>query len=146
MSKCTSPTLKQEELENTIIELLKERLLNSCEIDDLVKKVNEQYKTLYNDSFENIHSLEQDLKDKENQIDNITNAIASGVSSSSLLLKLQQLEDIKINLEEQLRLSNNINKTPEINADMIKYFLKKDTDRLIKNVEAKEIIRKWIKK
>ena len=146
LSKCVSPTLKQEELENTIIELLKEKLLNSCEIEDLVKKVNEQYKTLYNDSFENIRNLEQDLKDKENQINNITNAIASGVNSPSLLLKLQQLEDVKNNLEEQLRFSNNISKTPEIDADMVKYFLQKDTDKLVKNVEAKEIIRKWIKK
>lgn len=29
---------------------------------------------------------------------------------------------------------------------MVKYFLKKDTDKLAKNIESKEIIKKWIKK
>lgn len=29
---------------------------------------------------------------------------------------------------------------------MIKYFLKKDTNKLVKNTKAKEILKKWIKK
>jgi len=146
LTKCTAPTLKQQELEDTIIKLLTERLLNSCEIEELAKKVNEQYKIIYNESFENTKELEKEIKDKDNQINNITNAIASGVNSSALLLKLQQLEDIKRTLEEQLQFTSNINKTPEIKPDMIKYLLKKDTNKLIKDAQSKEIIKKWIKK
>ena len=107
---------------------------------------NEQYKIIYNESFQNQKDLEKDIKDKENQINNITNAIANGVNSSALLEKLQRLEDIKKTLEEQLQFNSNINKTPEIKPDMVKYFLKKDTDKLVKNVQAKEILKKWIKK
>lgn len=146
LGKCKSVNLKQEELENTVIKLLTEKLLNSSEIDELTQKINEQYKSIYNESFSEIDEIKAQIKDKENQIDNITSAIASGLYSPALLEKLQKLEDIKKTLEEQLHFSNNINKTPEIKPDMIKYFLKKDTAKLIKNTQAKEIIKKWIKK
>ena len=146
LTKCTAPTLKQVELENAIIKLLTEKLLNSCEIEKLADEINKQYKLIYNESFSQKSEIEKQLKDNESQINNITNAIASGVNSPSLLLKLQQLEDIKNVLEEQLQFSNNISKTPEIKPDMIKYFLKKDTDNLVKNIKAKEIVKKWVKK
>lgn len=146
LGKCNAPNLKQEALENTVIKTLTEKLLNSCEIEKLAEEINKQYKTIYNESFGEINQIKEQIKDKEIQIDNITNAIASGINSPALLEKLQKLEDIKNTLEEQLQFSSNINKTPEINPDMIKYFLKKDTDKLVKNVESKEIIKKWIKK
>lgn len=146
LTKCSGVTLKKLELENAIIKLLTEKLLNSCEIDELTEKINKQYKTIYNENLESLKDLEKEIKDKENQINNITNAIASGINSPALLTKLQHLEDIKKSLEEQLQFSSNIDKTPEIKPDMIKYFLKKDTDKLIKNIEAKEILKKWIKK
>lgn len=146
LAKCTAPTLKQQELEDAIIKLLTEKLLNSYEIEKLAQKINEKYTTIYNESFENQKELQKEIKDKENQINNITNAIADGVCSPALLTKLQQLEDIKKTLEEQLQFTNNINKTAEIKPDMIKYFLKKDIDKLVKNTKAKEILKKWIKK
>lgn len=146
LTKCNAPILKQEELENTIIKLLTERLLDSTEIEELTKKVNDQYKAIYNESFDEIKELEKEIKDKEIQINNITNAIASGVNSSALLLKLQQLEDSKQLLEEKLHFSRNISDIPKIDSNMIKTLLKQDTVKLIKNEQAKEIVKKWVKK
>lgn len=146
LSKCTAPIIKQKELENCIIKLLTNELLKSTEIDVLTENVNKQYKTIYNESLEQVKQLRTEIKDKDNQINNIINAIANGINSSALLEKLEQLESTKKILEEQLQFSNNINKTPEIKPDMVKYFLKKDTSNLSKNMQGKEIIKKWIKK
>lgn len=146
LGKCTALVLKQQELEDAIINLLTERLLNSCEIENLVKKVNEQYRSIYASSFEKIEQLKQQIKERQEQISNITIALSHSPNSSALLDKLQQLEDIKSMLEEQLRMNTNINKTPVFTADLVKNILKKDTDKLVKNVESKEIVKKWIKK
>lgn len=146
LGKCDSITLKQEELENAVIKLLTERLLNSSEIEKLAQKVNKEYKSIYNESFDEIDQIKEQIKDVQTQINNITNAIASGVTSQALLEKLQQLEETKKLLEEKMSFSNHINKMPEIDSSLIKKLLKQDTDKLSKNLEAKEIIKKWVKK
>jgi len=138
--------LKQKELEDTIINLLTDKLLNSSEIENLTQKINEQYKIIYNESFDELSALKEQIVDKQKQIDNITNAIASGVSSTALLKKLEQLEGVKELLEDKLNFNKNINKMPEISLEKIKELLKKDTNKLAKNTQSKEIIKKWIKK
>ena len=49
-------------------------------------------------------------------------------------------------LEEHLALNKNINKMPTVDSELIKNLLNKDTDKLLKNTQAKEIIRKWVEK
>lgn len=146
LGKCNSPTLKKDELENAIIKLLSNKLLNSATINDFAKNVNIKYKEIYKDNIETLADIREQLKDNETQINNITNAIAMGVSSPSLLAKLHQLEDIKQVLEEQLHYAKSIDELPQIEPELIKKLLKQDTDKLAKNLEAKEIIKKWIKK
>lgn len=146
LGKCTAPILKQQELEDAIINLLTNKLLNSTDIDELTKKINSQYKKLYNQNSSEKEILEEQIKEKQKQIDNVTNAIASGVTSTSLIEKLRELEDIKSMLEENLSFVSNIGKVPEINAQMVKDILKEDTNKLVKNPQAKEIIKKWVKK
>lgn len=146
LEKCDSIILKQEECENAVIKALSERLLNSSEIDELTRKVNEQYKNMYKDSFKEIKQLEEELKEKQKQIDNVTNAIASGIKSPALLQKLEQLEGVKAVIESQISVNKNINKMPEIKPEFIKKLLKDDVNLLSKNIKAKEILKKWIVK
>ncbi len=146
LGKCTSPILKQEKLENEVIKLLTERLLESSEIEELTKKINEKYKSIYDDSFAEIKELEQELKDKQKQIDNITDAIANGVDYTALAPKLERLSFDKQMIERQLSMNKNINKMPIIDSEFIKKILKQDTIKLSKNIQSKEIIKKWIKK
>ena len=146
LGRCTSPNLKKNEIENEIIKLLTDRLLNGTEIEELTKKINEQYKSIYKDSFHDIKELQEEIADKETQINNITDAIASGVSSVALTNKLQQLESVLELLNEKLAFHKNINRTPKIDSKTIKDLLKQDTVSLSKTTESKEIIKKWIKK
>lgn len=146
LGKCTSPSLKQKELEEAIIKLLFDDLLTTTSIEEITKKVNSKYKEIYKESFETLADIKEQLKENQNQIDNITNAIASGAPAGPFISKLNKLEDIKKVLEERLTFSQNINKMPEIKPDFIKKLLEQDINKLSKNLESKEIIKKWIKK
>lgn len=146
LGKCTNPILKQAELENTIINLLTDKLLNSTDIDEVVKKVNKQYKEIYQNSFNKTKEIEKDLMETQKKIDNVVNLMADGLISDELKQKLRSLEDIKANLNSALISSKNVNKTPKFTTDIIKFILKKDANKLIKNEQSKEIVRKWINK
>lgn len=146
LGKCTNVTLKKEELEKTIIDLLTEKLLKTTDIDDFAKKVNEQYKKIHDESYGEIKQIKLEIKEKEKQIENVTNVIAQGVNSPALLEKLNKLEDIKQTLEDKLKFSENIEKHEEIDSTLIKSVLKQDAKNLVANEESKNIIKKWIKK
>ena len=144
LGKCDMPIIKQEETENAIIDLLKNKLLNSTDIDDLIKRVQEKYQQMYNDSFNEIEFIQAEINNKTKQIDNITNSIAEGLSSRALLTKLSELEEQKELLEDKLLFNKSISHT-KIDADYIKNILNKDVVKLVKDVPSKEILKKWIK-
>lgn len=146
LGKCENVSLRKDKVENVIINLLTEKLLNTTDIDDFVKEVNKKYKKIHDESPNEIKLIKQEIKEKEKQIENITNAIADGLNSPSLTGKLTQLEDIKQTLESKLKFSENIEKTQEIDATLIKNILKQDSKKLLINEETKNIIKKWIKK
>ena len=146
LSKCTATIINQEKIETGVIKLLTEQLQNTNSIDELTDKINKKYKEIYGNSFDEINEIKAQIKSKEEQINNITNAIAMGASSAALLIKLQQLENSKQLLEEQLQFNTNISNIPEIKADIVKKLLKEDMDNLSRGPEAKEIMKKWIEK
>lgn len=146
LGKCTSPNIKQEQLENTVIDLLKDKLLNSNDIEEFAKKVNEEYKNIYKDSFSEIETISKEIEQKNTEIANLTIALSQLPTSKAIVERLEQLEDIKSMLEEQLILNKTINKIPEIDASTVKKLLKEDVNQLSKSVESKEILKKWIKK
>lgn len=138
------PILKQDELEDKVIELLSDKLLNSTEMDKVVKNVNQEYQKMYEDSFEEIKLLEKEFNEVDTELEHIVDNIAKGLASEKLLDKLVKLEAKKKVIAEQLRFNKTINKT-EINIDDLKDVLKKDVNKLTKNVVGKEIIRNWVK-
>ncbi len=145
LDKCDNIIISQEKIENCVIDLLSKKLLNSTDIDNVINKVNVEYQKIYEESFDTIKQLQNELKEKETQINNVTSVIASGVSSQALLEKLQQLESQKKLIEEDLSFSKNISKT-EFKVEDIKELLSEDVANLNKSQESKAIIKKWVKK
>lgn len=146
LGKCTNHILKKEELEQAIINLLKDKLINGVDIDTLALKVNEEYKKLHDSNDEYRKQIKEEIKEKEKQINNLSIAIMEGIKSPTIVNKINELEDVLSVLREELRFANNIDNVPQIDANLIKGMLKKDTNTLAINNESREILKKWIKK
>lgn len=147
LGNCKMPPLKQEILENKIIDILTKELLNKDTIQKLINEVNRQYKVLQNESTEDVVEIELKLKEIQNQMNNIVDVIAKGLANDTLLIKLDQLEKEKKILEEECSFKNKVSNL-DINPDDIIKVLQKDIDGLKDNnkTELKKIIQKWIKK
>jgi site-specific DNA recombinase len=147
LNKCTMPFLKQELLENYIIELLTKKLLAKDNMQKLVNQVVMQYKNLQNEATEDVLSLKSRIKEIKVQMDNIVDLICRGMGTDALAYKLKDLEQKKYNLEDELNFKNSNFKIDIKSEDVIK-ILKRDVDELqdsSKN-ELKKLIRKWVKK
>ena len=141
------PFLKQELLENYIIELLTKKLLAKDNMQKLVDQVVMQYKNLQNEATEDVLSLKSRIKEIKVQMDNIVDLICRGMGTDALAYKLKDLEQKKYNLEDELNFKNSNFKIDIKSEDVIK-ILKRDVDELqdsSKN-ELKKLIRKWVKK
>lgn len=88
-------TIPKEQIEEAIIEMLKQVLINEENIDKLVKS---KYETLLNKvNVDEVKALVQKVNQLEKEITNITNAIAQGVLSDTLVNKLNTSEkDLEI--------------------------------------------------
>lgn len=146
LGNCTSVRLKKEPLENYIVDLISNKLLDTEEVNKLLEKINVAYKQLYNESIEDLDSLKERITQKQKEIDNISQAIATGVHSPTLLANLEKAEDIKQLLEEELRLKSNVSSHETISIDVVKFVLQKDIDNINSKQDLKNIIQKWIKK
>ena len=147
LNNCTMPFLKQELLEQKIIDILTQELLDTEKVNKLVNEVVKQYKVLQNESVDDVVDIEERLKEIKKQMNNIVDVIAKGLANDTLLKKLDELEKEKTKLEEERTFKSNIN-TFNINSDEIVKILKKDVDSLQdKNkTEIKNLVQKWIKK
>ncbi len=146
LGKCDSIRLKKDELEKYIVNLIYKRLLDTEEVNKLIEQINAIYKNMRNESIEDIDDLKIRIKNKQNEIDNIVNAIASGISSPTLLSNLEKAEDIKAMLEKELSLKMTVSNNESISMDLIKKVLQKDIDAISSKQSLKNVIQKWIKK
>lgn len=141
------PLLYQEKLEEKIVSILTEELLDKNTMQNLVDEVTRQYKVLQSEATEDLSVLENRLKEIQSQMDNIVDAVAKGLANDTLLKRLDKLENVNNNLQEELKFKSNVSDT-EINADDIIKILKRDIDGLEDNSknELKKLIKKWVKK
>lgn len=146
LGNCDSIRLKKDELEKYIIDLIYKKLLDTEEVNKLIEQINTLYKDMYNEAKEDLSTLKIRIKEKQNEIDNIVKAIASGVSSPTLLSNLEKLENIKATLEEELNFKTNISKKDSISIDKIKSILQKDIESINSKQSLKNVTQKWIKK
>lgn len=148
LNNCKMPSLKQEVIEQKIVKLLTEELLNAATREQIVKTVNNQYVLLQKDYKNDVALLKNNLSTINKEIDNIVNAIAKGVASDTLLVKLQDLENVKRNLNEEISFKNDIATHNYITSEKIETVLTKDLSELNgkSQEKLKSLVQKYIKK
>lgn len=147
---CKNREIKRDLLEDFILKELEDKVLSDDKIPFIAKELNNK---LQNNKVENEELLQNiSLKlDKTNkEIENILNAIMSGIINDTLKNKLNELENTKLNLELEMkelsRSTENDNKV-NITEEQIKLmFLKFREFVLEKNIpECKKFISQYVK-
>lgn len=144
---CDMKAINRDYIENAVIDYLENNLFSPKAIDKLVSKIIEYSKTQFEKINKDINIFTNQLTGIDTEINNIVNAIAGGMFHPSMKAKMDDLEQRKLNLIqdiEEARLQLNMH-TPTEN--MVKNYLKKDKD--IKNKspeEQKRIFQAYIHK
>ncbi len=148
LGNCQMPSLKQELIEDKVIKILTEELLNSETRKGIVDTVNKQYQDLQKDCKNSVEVLNKNLADINKEIDNIVEAVAKGFASDTLLMKLENLENTKANLQEEISFKSNLANHNYITANKIEEILKKDLSELKDKSKQslKIIVQKYVKK
>lgn len=148
LGKCQMPSLKQELIENKVIKILTEELLNAETRENIVKTVNVQYIEAQKDCKNDVEILKENLSSINQEINNIVNVVAKGYSTDSLLKKLEEIENTKKNIEDEIHFKDNIATHNYITSEKIEEVLKKDLSGLKdkSKEKLKILVQKYIKK
>lgn len=143
---CDAKNINGDDLEMLVVSLLKKELLNSDFIEKTADTIMETASKALGDKHEKETSLKKELSDINAKINNLLNAIMTGLDSHAAREKLKELESHKKALTETLRTVKN-STGKEIDRDKLVEQLKKDADILISTPDrTREIINKYISK
>ena len=120
---CKIKEIKREYLEEFVLTELEEHVLNDNAIPALSKELNERLKTKSNDNHEMLNNLRNKLDKVNKEIENILTAIMSGIMNSMLKDKLDELEQVKLNLDlkiNELSIESNSVESVDITEDQIR--------------------------
>ena len=120
---CKNKEIKREYLEEFVLTELEEHVLNDNDIPALSKELNERLKTKSNDNHEMLNNLRNKLDKVNKEIENILTAIMSGIMNSMLKDKLDELEQVKLNLDlkiNELSIESNSVESVDITEDQIR--------------------------
>ena len=120
---CKNKEIKREYLEEFVLTELEEHVLNDNAIPALSKELNERLKTKSNDNHEMLNNLRNKLDKVNKEIENILTAIMSGIVNSMLKDKLDELEQVKLNLDlkiNELSIESNSVESVDITEDQIR--------------------------
>lgn len=120
---CKNKEIKREYLEEFVLTELEEHVLNDNAIPALSKELNERLKTKSNDNHEMLNNLRNKLDKVNKEIENILTAIMSGIMNSTLKDKLDELEQVKLNLDlkiNELSIESNSVESVDITEDQIR--------------------------
>ncbi|EFM09540.1 Resolvase domain protein [Paenibacillus curdlanolyticus YK9] len=145
---CCNPELRREYVENYVITQLHEKIFNDSAIPTLAMQLSE-YQAKKNTAFQaEAARLEKNLRETEKQINNIVNAVASGVSNAALLSKLEDLEAQKMDLEQRILEQSSKKQQTVITEDALRQLLASFKDRVAdRNIpEIKKFISSYVEK
>lgn len=147
LGNCNFPSLKQNLLENKIVDIITNELLDKTNMQKIVNEVNLQLRILQDESTEDVLELKKKIKELEIQINNVVDMVCKGIATEAMVLKSKELEDLKKNLEEELEFKEHASNIT-IDKDEIIRILKKDISNLENSskTNTKNLIRKWVKK
>lgn len=120
---CKNKEIKRDYLESFILEELEKNILNDSAIPVLSKALNEKVRQSNDNNSELIKSLEIKLEKVNKEINNILNAIMNGIVNNMLKDKLDELEQVKINLDlkiSELKIEHKDIDTVGITEDQIR--------------------------
>ena len=116
---CKNKEIKREYLEEFVLTELEEHVLNDNAIPALSKELNERLKTKSNDNHEMLNNLRNKLDKVNKEIENIL----TGIMNSMLKDKLDELEQVKLNLDlkiNELSIESNSVESVDITEDQIR--------------------------
>ena len=147
---CKNKEIKRDYLEEFVLTELEKHILNDEAIPVLSKALNERLKTKSNDNHEMLTNLRNKLEKVNKEIENILNAIMSGIVNNVLKNKLDELEKVKLNLElkiNELSVESDDVVSVDITEDQIRsMFIKFKEFVLTRNLpECKKFISDYVK-
>ncbi|AWH78788.1 TPA: zinc ribbon domain-containing protein [Clostridioides difficile] len=108
---CNNREIKRDYLEEFILQELEKNILNDEAIPALSKALNEKLNYKNESNAELLKNLDQKLEKVNKEISNILNTIMNGIVSSMLKDKLDELEQVKLNLDlkmNELKIENKV--------------------------------------
>ncbi|MEG0843014.1 MAG: recombinase family protein [Romboutsia sp.] len=147
---CNNKEIKRDYLEQFVLTELEKHVLNDEAIPVLSKELNERLKVKSNDNHDLLNNLRKKLEKVNKEIENILNAIMNGIVNNMLKDKLDELEQIKINLDlkiGELSIESNGVESVDITEDQIRsMFAKFKEFVLTRNLpECKKFISDYVK-
>ena len=147
---CKNKEIKRDYLEEFILTELEKHVLNDEAIPALSKELNERLKIKSNDNQEMLNNLRNKLEKVNKEIENILNAIMSGIVNNMLKDKLDELEQVKLNLDlkiNELSIENNGVESIDITEDQIRSMFSKFKEFVLtRNLpECKKFISDYVK-
>ena len=126
--ECSNREIKRDYLEEFILQELENNILNDEAIPVLSKALNEKMNDKNESNAELLKNLEQKLEKVNKEINNILNAIMNGIVNNMLKDKLDELEQVKINLDlkiSELKIEHKDIDTVSITEDQIRAMFSK---------------------
>lgn len=149
--QCVNKEIRRDHLEEYVLDNLEKQVLNESIVPQLVAEINEQIVVRQSDGLEDIELYDRRLKEVERKIDKLIDAIADGVSASSLSKKLEMLEGQKEEFEiklESLKVAHEVSKLPLVSEDEVLQLINKVKGYVVdRNIpECKKFIRDFVKR
>ena len=147
---CKNKEIKRDYLEEFVLIELEKHVLNDDAIPALSKELNERLKIKSNDNHEMLNNLRNKLEKVNKEIENILNAIMSGIVNNMLKDKLDELEQVKLNLDlkiNELSIESNGADSLYITEDQIRDMFSKFKEFVLtRNLpECKKFISDYVK-
>lgn len=100
--ECTNKEIRKEYIEEFVLSELEKHILNEKAIPVIVEKVNQYIKEKANNEIKRIEILKDELKNVDEQVNNIIIAIANGFAKDIMKTKLNDLEIKKFEIETEI--------------------------------------------
>ncbi len=144
---CDMKAINKNYVENIVIEHLEKNVFSPEAIERLVMKISEYAASQSKEISRDIKVFTDQLAGVQTEINNIVNAIATGMFHPSMKEKMDGLEAKKASLNIKLEEARLQAQTHAPSEEMIRRYLEKDADIRIKSPEEqKRIIQTYVKK
>ena len=100
---CDAANISADVLERTVAETVRDALRNRENAEKLIRILREQSSVIQSSAVTQLQALIAEEKDVIRKLDNATNAVLSGLSSPTILAKIQELEHRKTEISAQMR-------------------------------------------